>query len=80
MRVISRNPFARGDRVRRHDYASRDVLHGCAWCGLVKMTRIGEAHLYQYGWWADDKPGPDWLDRGFCSIGCFRSFYDMQEV
>ena len=62
---IRREPFARGDVVRRKADQGE-----CDWCGR-------KGRLWQYGWDPDSLlPGRTAWDReSFCSIQCRRNYY-----
>lgn len=65
---VGRDCFARGEYVRT--IAPRSIKE-CGWCGN------NPARLYIYTWANDDAPHravPD-LRRGFCNLGCFRSYH-----
>jgi hypothetical protein len=64
----ARDPFARHDVIRR----TEDARQGCAWCG---QRRSGD-RLYRYGIWSDGGP-MSWQDELFCSVGCMRSYHNI---
>lgn len=74
MTVISRDPFAREDRVRRVVYGPMD---GCTWCGGFRPWRRNGKNpgfkLFEYGTWSDGGR-VSWNGRGFCCISCFRIY------
>ena len=72
--VVSRDPFARLDVVRRvmldFTLGIRDAA--CEECGCQPASH----GLFEYGIEYDDKPGrPIWDGKLFCSIGCRRSYF-----
>lgn len=65
--VLSRDPFARVDTVRRVERTNDP----CPWCGQNTRGR-----LFRYGTWADGVgTSPLWDERAFCSVGCRPGFY-----
>ena len=70
---INRDPFARGDTVRR----VVTNTHTCANCGNSRY-RNGKPinSLFNYGWFADDKHHPSWDDKNFCCVDCRASYYN----
>lgn len=64
---LSRDPFARGDVVRKTVSAGPG---GCQWCGQVRKS----GRLFRYGWWSDGGR-QTWDDRQFCSVSCRNAFY-----
>jgi hypothetical protein len=66
---IARDPFARYDLIRRQE---PPVTGGCAWCGGHNWT----GKLFRYGTWSDGGR-QHWQDKLFCSVGCMRSYHNI---
>jgi hypothetical protein len=64
---LSRDPFARGDLVRKTEPAGAQA---CRWCGQVRKS----GRLFRYGWWSDGGR-LSWDSRPFCSVGCRNTYY-----
>lgn len=65
--VISRDPFARSELVRK-----RVVLVGC------ECTECGSVARFRYGTRHDDRPGRvEWADGRFCGVDCFRTYHEV---
>jgi hypothetical protein len=60
--VVSRDPFARHDVVRRTVKGDKP----CEWCG-------GPRGRFQYGIHPDDKGRPDWAPGHYCGVSCYRA-------
>jgi hypothetical protein len=74
---LSRNPFAHSIFIRRTVRYEPNRSVTCSWCG--QKGRVGHWHRpFQYGTRQDDNNAPltdrAYVDRVFCSVGCFRSY------
>jgi hypothetical protein len=67
MKTINRDPFSRSDLVR--EAIPMIERFPCSWCGFRPAR-------FRYGWWSDDRPGPEWARGAFCSVGCYRDYHD----
>jgi hypothetical protein len=67
---INRDPFSRADLVR--EALPMTPRRSCSWCG-------GRPGRFKYGWWADDRPGPEWARGVFCSVDCYRAYHDERK-
>lgn len=55
----------------------------CANCGGSHWTPIRRYHLFRYAYQTDDRNGnpmEDAQDKLFCSVGCMRSYYGIEET
>lgn len=67
MMTMRRDPFARGEYVRR---LARTAFEGsCDWCGMKKRR------LYTYAWAHDGGRMPPEPDEIFCDFSCFESYH-----
>jgi len=73
-RVVSRDPFARTELVRRTVLLPTRGSHPhgrtCAWCGGTSARR----RLFCYEVWHDGGR-TDAIPGYFCSVGCMRSYH-----
>ncbi len=61
---INRDPFARMTLMRQKLTTQCE----CAWCG--------QPARFNYYWESDCSRGPQGQLKPFCSVGCFRTYYD----
>lgn len=73
MRTISRQPFGRYSVMRELIYPKKTT---CSWCG----GKNGYGGLYIYGFDRDDRPEIDWAKGSFCSLQCFKTYYNLEEI
>lgn len=59
---VRREPFARGDVMRRVEPSER----GCMFCGNTRKNGT----LFRYGWNRDDTGKTVWDAKQFCSKSC----------
>jgi hypothetical protein len=70
--VISRDPFARLDIIRRTVFC--DARGECAWCGQTRTTKSGRPFLYEYGYNEDQNNRNNFSGKLFCSKACHDSY------
>jgi hypothetical protein len=66
--TINRDPFARCDLIRTK--VSKDCE--CSWCGQKAKFYYG---VHRDGIYAQ----PEFKDKPFCGIGCYRDFYSLND-
>ncbi len=63
---VNRDPFARASLMRR------TVEKGltCEWCG--------QPAKFEYAWERDCKNTVEGWSKPFCSVGCYRTYYELR--